>query len=136
MSGSSCISTFASLLKGIGAFLVGIAAIIALYQTQGVLGEIFKIQEQALEIKTAIALLRSEIKEKDIAKYSNKIPENASREAIEEIISTIPSKPASKFSLSLPDEYREQMINRLEEAKTSSEKEAAFRSLLKWEDEN
>lgn len=86
-------------LQGMGAVLVGVAAIIALSQTSNVLENVLKIQQQARDIQIAVQVLSEQVKQQKAEKVITgssvfQIPQQATRQQIERaIIETIPTRP-------------------------------------------
>lgn len=126
---------FGSLLQGIGAILVGIAALIALSQTSDVMKEVLKIQSQAKDIQVAVSLLGDQIKEQKAEKVitgSNifKLPTPATREAIEKaIIENIPTRPEDGVFIPIQDV--EHTVDRLYNASSEAERVKILSKALK-----
>ncbi len=142
---------FGGLLAGVGTFLLGIAALIALSQTSSVLENIFKVQEQAKDIKTSVTLLsdavdqlntqimfmvdqKKESEAKNIIEDSEvfKLPD-ATKEQIERAITVIPSQPTGNNpEVFLPINAVEKTVNMIHGASSKAEKINILKNSLEF----
>lgn len=122
--------------QGIGTLLLGIAGLAALCQTSGILDKIMQIQRQAgeikqgvIEIKKAVDILTTQLK----INYARQIVQNsylknadATKEQIQMTVDSIPSAASCGVSIYLPQEYRAQVIDKLQQSKTPDERQFVF----------
>lgn len=124
-------------MQGIGALLVGIAAIIALCQTGSVLEKIFQLQKKAEEIQTAVLQLKSAETEIQVGIVelksavaligklviqvaarltANNLKEpNITKDEINDVLKKIPDSPdPCQATVYLPSEKRDKVINQLQ----------------------
>jgi hypothetical protein len=122
--------------SGLGTLLLGFAACIALWQTSSVVNEILKVQEQAKNIDTAIALLSDQIKsmkaEQAIASSPVLQLPNPTKEEIEKMLERLPTSPTAEPSVYLPSERVKDTINLIYDAKTGEERKMILQKALEF----
>lgn len=137
--------------QGVGTLLVGIAALIALYQTSSVLDRILQVQEQAKEIgsavkelkiqsqqiASAIDLLGSQLKELKATQTVNSSPalQNPSptKEQIKEAIKSLSTEPSTKRStIYLPPDKIDETVEMIYKERTPEERAAVLQNSLEY----
>lgn len=134
-----------AILTGIGTFLIGVAALIALWQGAGLLSEVLKIQQQAEKIDVAVAELRStisilatQLKEQKAnqAIESDPIlnkPSPSTEEIVEALRRRFPNKPMPmQSSIYLPEAQLGQAATAIQKAEGPSEKATVLKNILKY----
>lgn len=123
--------------QGLGTLMIGVAALIALYQTSSILDNVLKIQDQANKISSAIDLLASQLKENKAVQtvdssQSLKNP-NSTIEDIKNAIQIIPAQPFTKgSSIYLPSEKFDKTVEMLHKAKTPERRKAILQDSLEY----
>lgn len=120
--------------QGAGTLLIGIAALVTLYQTGGVLEKILEIRVVVNEIKTAVAELKTYNEARKFSGYYFQEP-NLTIEQIKNAIKNIPSSPSNQSSVYLPEEKRAQVIKDLEN-KTPEQREVILQNSLIYQSQS
>lgn len=135
--------------EGLGTLLLGIAGLVALYQTNGILDKIMEIQKQAgvinrgvmdidqgvKDIKQAVDLLRKQLIENHaIQTVQNSPLKNAdvTKEQIQKVIDSIPSAASNGITIYLPQEDRSQVVEKLQQAQTPEERQSILQNALQY----
>lgn len=138
--------------QGLGTLLIGVAALWALFQTSGVLSEIFKIQQQAdgitgavselkaqaNKLQEAVDLLRTQMKESLATRTVEESPalkqENPSEEQIEGALRHIPTKPTQgQATIYIPTSKRPELIENLKRVQTKGERLMILQNSLEYQ---
>lgn len=137
--------------QGVGTLLVGIAALVALYQTSTVLDRVLQVQEQAkeigvavIELKTqsqqiasAIDLLGAQLKELKATQTVDSSPAlqspSPTKEQIKDAIRVLPTVPSTKRStIYLPADKIDETVELIYNQKTPAARAAALRNSLEY----
>jgi len=130
--------------QGLGTLLLGIAGLVTLCQTNGILDKIMQIQKQAgeikqgvIEIKKAVDILTQQL----IINHARQTVQSsplknidATKEQIQMTVDSIPNAASCGVSIYLPQEYRGQVIEKLQQSKSPEERQFVLQNSLQYKE--